>query len=138
LPRLTVSFIDEGLSALYLRSRLPGGVDLVIVLAEAACRSTSLPIKSPYAPQCTLGYLYFSSHLFPVNSLTLFPFVLIKVLGWLTFSILIPVIVLRIVRIYERETRLRSPEIVADTKAGDFNIDEIILGSLSPRHQLFM
>jgi hypothetical protein len=63
--------------------------------------------------------------------------VLTQVLGWLTFSILIPVIALRIVRIYGRETRWRSPEIVTDTKAGDFKTDEVILGSLSPRHQLF-
>jgi hypothetical protein len=64
----------------------------------------------------------------------LFPLVLSQVLGWLTFSILIPVIALRVVRIY---TRWRSPEIATDTKAGDFKTDEIILGSLSPRHQLF-
>jgi len=86
-----------------------------------------------------LVYLYFSHHLFSVNNLMPFPFVLIKVLGWSIFSILLPVVVLRIARIYEGEIHFLSiPERIAETQnTNDLKFDNILLGSLSPRNKLF-
>ena len=68
-----------------------------------------------------------------------FPFVLIKALGWSILSTLLLVAVLRIARIYEGESHFWRPRkrIIGSQNTNDFKIDEILLGSLSPRYKLF-
>ena len=77
--------------------------------------------------------------MFLINNLKFMPlpFVVIEVLGWSIFSTLVPVVVLRIIRIVNGENHWwRRPERVADAP-DDFKIDIIFLGSLSPRNKLF-